>query len=346
MNKFNNKIKEIAKWLSEQVTSIYKELTNTYQNITLERFFEILLKITVVFIIISILRIPFFIFGFIGHDMFTYMDFPGIVWYGFGRISVTIIYIVLSITTILVVFKDDLFTKGKTIKKSKVNEKKIDQELISTENSILTFIKMVIKIFIFIAIIIPLIAGMFSLIIAIALIIHLIIKGVSLYGILILLIGLFLLLSFLAKTTLAITSGKKVRLWSLIVSIIFILAGAISTFDWLLGLDIKQNQADKILVKTIYVDRYKYRSYDYIDQHFIDNSIPSDKVKIKIHYDSDYDGLLFFSSYGIRRVHINDATKLKKLTDYLINNLKDDKLYIPYFKTEVYANKFVINEIR
>lgn len=346
MNQFQNKIKEIAGWLSDKTKKIYSEFQNNYQNATLERFFEIMLKLLTLFIIISILRLPFLLFGFIGHGMFNYMDFPGIVWYGFGSISVRIIYLVLVITTILLVFKDELFKKGKPAKRQvqKPKEPVINQTI--NEDSWLTVAKIVLKIMVFVIFIIPLIAGMFSLMIAMALIIYLITKGLTIYGVLLLLMGLFFLLTFLLKTILAVTSGKKTYLWTLVVSIILILSGAIGTVDWLLGLDIKQNQANKIIVKTFYLNRYEYHNYEYMNAYFIDNTVPGDKIKLKVYYDADYDGLLFFDRYGIRRVHINDATKFKKLTDYLIDNLKNDKLYIPYFKTEVYANKFVINEIR
>ncbi|MDD3392545.1 MAG: DUF1700 domain-containing protein [Bacilli bacterium] len=336
-------IKKGASKLADLSKDIAEKITKN-DNLSIETIFEIIIKAFLVLIAFALLKIPFFIIKQIGKELLLVIFYPLnsvlIVMWG---IIVWTFYIITCVLIGIMVFKkyfnketnDDEEIDIKKVKTSKnvKKEKKVEPVREDRTSSIL---KNILKIVIIIWVYIPLLFVLFGLISFASFLVYLIFKGLTLIGAILITFGLIIIFGYaLQAINYLITNKKFPKIYSLIVAIPLIIIGSLLTLDKIVSIDYINEKPtyDYILESKIYYetidsipDIYNYTGGNM--EYLIDDSLADDQVKIEVVY---YDDLVNFElSYNDDDIIINGYVKgsqIKKIIGYVIDDLKDDKIY-------------------
>ena len=219
--------------VTEEVVDSFKESGKEFDSTTI---FEIIIKVLIVLVALAVLRIPFYVIGQIGEGIFDIGIFPlnnvfSILW----KVLVWIIYVVVCVLLVMYVVnkytkKDNITytkkvvnpketTKSSSKSASKVKEETKEETIsevkprpkkVVHEDTFGNFIMMLIKIWCVIIFLVPLWCVEVGLITAICVVIYLIIKGIEIYGILLLLIGIAGMFGFFSDMIWKLLFNKNV----------------------------------------------------------------------------------------------------------------------------------------
>lgn len=352
-------IKKGAKKLTEVTEEVANNIKTSNVDFTMEKVFELVIKFVIVLLLLAVLKIPFYIISEIGEGIFNigFAPFNHIttsIW----KLLVEIVYLALCILIIFTLINKWIKENTKEIKEESKEYKKddnIEPKKKVKNNSIKNLILIIIKIFVCITILFPLLFSIVGMIFALVFIVYLLIKGIEIYGILILLAGIIGLFIFLADLIYGILFKNKVPcIWTVLINIILIGVGSLMTFDYFISFE---------YINDLPQDNYKFDSIIYEENITknttinnnnvdieIDNSLEDNKIKIKVEYykefydiekeivyDKESDYIYFHYVYANKKFSFNDG-----VTNDIINDIKNKKIYnyslLSDIKVTVYTN--------
>lgn len=318
---------------------------------------KILIEIVIILLIVGIFKIPFNLIRDLGTELFFNFGSLGIVLDNIKRFIIELSYFILAVIIIIKVFNKRYFSNlSDEIVENIESNNKEDKQNVKKKPEIISekannpkrhslFVEIILILFKLLAVsfIIVGMCAIFGLSVAICLMIYLIANGVSYYGILIFLIALLLGSIFFTNLITKFIFNKHisgVAVISQIITIIFLAAIgssmiAIEFANTEIIID-QKNINTKSVTETIPItDNLKIYNYD---RYVIDNTL-TDSVKIEYIYPDfgndiniDIDIRKYNSHYYLRSSLKN--FKIKDLLSFIIENLKDKKIYVNDFMVE------------
>ena len=372
-------IKETASSLSDFTKKIMSDMKSSGQDWTIERFFEVLIKIIIFLICCALLKLPFYVIESLG------IAILGTVFHPFDYVLIVIWKLVISIGYLIgcgilgvIMFKEyfqnNTPQKDNHKKKEKLQisetkenekntiEKKKEQK---TENPILKILTTILKIIVVFTILLPLWMINIGLCFGIGLLIYLMFQGIFWTGPLLVIIAITIAFIHVTGIIHNITfKHKKIHLWPFIVSIIMFIIGCFLSFDQIANINyydtIPTNQFEQ-KTKVYKHDIKEYSeidietNYDSVIKKVVDNSLSPNQIIIKTEYydfleidqniDIEYKtmNILFYHSQLVP-ININN-----KLNELIISNLKNNTVYnyteLFKIKVTVYANEQTMHKI-
>lgn len=338
---------------------------------------KFLIEIIIILLLLCVLRIPFsLIRDFISNIFEDFVPPVGNFLASISYILIEASYIVIAIIFFFKIIEKRYFEnisekiveerildeekkdKEKTTKKA--IKKEIEEKTVvkkhSFSDSLIKVCIVILKAFA-LFFIFGLIFYQLGITIAIGFMIYLLAKGVTYFGVFILLIGLFMSGAFLLKLGINFVFNKKIKatvVFAELISLIIVTGVGISiTAAEVANTDIIYNYStDNIKTVSKEIDMTNdLRLYNYTDM--IENNTLGDKVRIEYKYpdfntDMEYKIDLipcrrgYCLDYDLTRFNHKDFNRI------LIDSLKDKKIYINDFKVEkiVYASKKNIAKLR
>lgn len=350
---FEKNIKKGAKKLSNFTKSVVDDIKK-HDNITLEFICEIIIKIIILLVICAILTIPFWALLGLGHAIFNIAFFPldiilNVLW----GVLVWILYFAVGIMITIAMFKDNFKLgkeefKKKTAKTKNNEEKNTDKVKIdetemeenkkskkkepvkSSSGTVFATIKALIKIFIFIFFILPVIFIIVGLIFAIVGVIYYIIQGLNLWGVLILLIGLTCFFIYIYLLLKNLFEHQKSRIILILISAILVAIGTFVTFDTFKNIEIindhhyENKKYEYIIDGTTVLHLSNINKLDFNEVE----SMEDGKIIVDVYYNDNYINIDYYESKP-NTVHIisniNDENGWE-IYNEIIDNLKENKL--------------------
>lgn len=309
----DNFIKKAADEFSKFIRNLVDGFKKNDQDITIESIFEIVIKVV---IILALLMIPFALLRGIGHGISDTMMFNPLnrIMYFIWELVVGGLYFVACILVISSTMKNVLDRGSKTtVKKETTKGEATHNETINTDKPIKknnkheekkeikdnpnSFIHIVISIVKVIVVLwtLPLIflTGMtyFGLVI----LVYFMTKGLFLYGLVILLIGISMFLSYFINLIFGVLfKNKKIHIYPVIIAIAVIALGTIMSLDYFLNLNYYTTlPVGKYELTTTSVEKDIIKDVRFIDnvgaeQLIIDNTLPDNKMIIEVSYYKDF----------------------------------------------------------
>lgn len=349
---FEKNIKKGAKKLSNFTKSVVDDIKK-HDNITLEFICEIIIKIIILLVICAILTIPFWALLGLGHAIFNIAFFPldiilNVLW----GVLVWILYFAVGIMITIAMFKDN-FKLGKEETKKRQQKQRIMKKKIliklklskqkwkkiknlkkepvkSSSGTVFATIKALIKIFIFIFFILPVIFIIVGLIFAIVGVIYYIIQGLNLWGVLILLIGLTCFFIYIYLLLKNLFEHQKSRIILILISAILVAIGTFVTFDTFKNIEIindhhyENKKYEYIIDGTTVLHLSNINKLDFNEVE----SMEDGKIIVDVYYNDNYINIDYYESKP-NTVHIisniNDENGWK-IYNEIIDNLKENKL--------------------
>lgn len=354
---FDETIKKSATWLSEKANNFFNDLKGEKGEVTVEKVFEIMIKVFIVLIILNVLRLPISLISSLGQGVFAESIFPFVLLKYLWIFVVEIAYIVIVVLFIFFIFKENFFgtkqesekptTKKKPTSKKTVAAKK-ENKIVAKPTNENNGIKLLIKLIIILCIVIPLAMFSFSLVMALSFGLYLIFKGVFFYGPVLLLIGILIFIFYVMNAVFAAIENHKVKGWPLLISFIIITTGIFLTIDWALSLKIHKGEPGILTEETIMIERKEFsRNRGFWDYELhVNPDVDEDKIMVIIKYNEKYADFVNVNEYGFSVIKINNFTKFNQLNREFIDNLKNNEIYIPYYEIEIHAQEETINQLR
>lgn len=344
-------IKKGAKKITEVTEEVVENFKKSDVEFTTENVFEIVIKIILALLALALLKLPFHLISEIGEGIFS-IGFPPFSWIG-GFVWTVLIEVIYLVVCVIIIYtlvskylkkapvKSEIIKKNHSApqpekvekKESKKSETVIKEEIekpkkkVSNKDSFGDVLLLLIKIWVVIIVIVPLVMINIGLIISIIVSLYFLIKGIAIYGILILLIGLSVIIGGIYTIVYrALFSKRRIHPYSLISGIIIVVVGSILTFDFFGSLTYYDILPEDKYKQTTYEEIISVNKQTYIAGNkniIIDNNIEDNKIKVEIIYYDD-----------------NDQIKKGEHPHYY-----DDKTYINYYKksnnSELNFNKFI-----
>lgn len=352
-------IKKGAEKLSEWTQDIVDDFKNNDQNWTLEMVFEVIIKAIILLIGLSLLRVPFYLIEALGLNIFE-MAFPPFnsVFKVVLRCFTSFIYLIVCIVIVMIVFKPYFVTSKKSSKKKEVHTNKIEKEnkesAIAKKPRSSSVVVEIIKAFLFLCIVFPLYIADFGCYIALAVLVFLLVKGVPILGLLLMLLGITIFLTFLTRLFYNLLYGnKKIYCYSLIISAVIFVSGCFFSIETLTDFEVYQGLPSNTFPKKeiVYESSIKSESFhiSYYDYEIMeDSSLEDNKIEFVIAYYSDFvlnvdveeknlDDTTFYklkivhknvNKKNRRKVYDMVLTELKSLHWYHYNELRDLKIVV------------------
>jgi len=325
----------------------------------LELFFEIMLKILLLVMAIMVLRLPFLLIEAIFNPVFNLLFFPfnvALDWILMFILS--IIYIACCIALGIAMFKG--YWNANITVESKEAEEKIEHSVVEEKvvgPDTTHYLFVIIKAILFAIIIIPLIGINIVLLFFTFVASFLVYKGVTILGLAIILLGLFLLSTVITSyVTDALDRREKTYKIRLVISILAIIIGVIffvdniTTFNYSSNIE-ESNFSRAVRTKSVTVDEHLIifadRDFDFvIDNNIVDNELLlvftyNDRIiDVRVLQD-EIDELNFLFIYTVRNdlridtwMYIYDNTLLD-LQDSNIFNYR----YLRKYELTIYVNE-------
>lgn len=344
---FNEAIKKASSKIAEFTDKVVDKVKINNENITLEKVFEIILKVIVLLIALLLLKIPFVIIGSLMGNILSFGVFD-IFSYNFIKLLFNILYIVVCIVIIIIAAKrytDSVTYKDEKIQDAvdKMEEKKENKEKKTKKSKVETIEKeehiliKIIKIFVIIVFMIPILFSIIGLVIALVFMAYLTIKCISLLGPTLIVLGVLCLFSFFFDIIYSLTIRKKrFCLFNLFSCVIFMSVGVILSFNTYMNIryidEAPEGIETNIKTKTETIDNILYFEDDYNNVTIkIDNELEDNNVVIDV---ISYEG---YSKYDLKNVEIDNIYYLdkervinediKKLINTVIDNIGEGKVY-------------------
>ena len=350
---FEKTIKKGAKKLSNFTKSVVDDIKK-HDNITLEFICEIVIKIIILLIIYAILTVPFWALLGLGHAIFDIAFFPldiilNVIW----GILVWVLYFVVGVIIAITMFKSNFkveevkeepkkkrtkSNEEKNTEKVKIDETEMEENkkpkkkepVKSSSGTVFATIKALIKIFIFIFFILPVIFIIVGLIFAIVGVIYYIIQGLNLWGVLILLIGLTCFFIYIYLLLKNLFEHQKSRIILALTSAILVAIGTFVTFDTFKNIEIindhhyENKKYEYIVDGTTVLHLSNINKLDFNEVE----SMEDGKIIVDVYYNDNYINIDYYESKP-NTVHIisniNDENGWK-IYNEIIDNLKENKL--------------------
>lgn len=377
-------IKKGAQKLSDVTEDVVEGIKNGSNDLDTTQIFEIIIKVILVLVGLAILKIPFYIIGEIGNRIFDIGSFPfgGFTSFAWSAL-IEIIYVVVCVLVVFMVVskytknrkttssniketqkkettkntksevKKDSNTKFEA-KKDNVKEVKSTERRVQNEDGFGNFLLILVKIWCIILILIPLWFAEVGLMIAICVAIFLIIKGISIYGILLLLLGVVGMFFYFTDIVWKLLFSKKnIHICPIFINMILIIFGGLLTFDYFANLEYANKIPDNIkLTTTTYEEKIDTNLliHDYYDI-VIDDTLEDNKIKIELtYYDELYDrvNVDLIKQDGTNSLEIDKDYEDEivfwdnKVFNKFMDNLKDKKIYnyslLNNINVKIYSN--------
>lgn len=304
-------IKKGARKLSDVTEEVMDSFKASGKDFNLENVFEIVIKVFLVLLLLAVLRIPFAIVGSIGSNIFdgSFPFFGNWVFQAIWHLIIGVVYI--AVCFLIVLSFANQYTRGNNTTKGKkptskkqetVNEKKENKTAgVKVERSrnqqprkdnVSEIILLLVKIFVVFVILLPLWAAIFGLIAAISVMIWLLIKGVAIYGVLILLIGVMGMFTWIADLIYnALFKNRTPHVWTITLPFIMIIIGGIMSIDYFSNftyIDKLPNEYE--LATEVYVETITEKTRVQADEKtfIIDPELNDNQVKIEAEYYDKY----------------------------------------------------------
>lgn len=380
-------IKKGAQKLSDVTEDVVDSFKNSGTNFDTANVFEIIIKVIIVLVCLALLRIPFYIIGEFGEGIFRidYLPFNGLIivlW----KILIFIVYIIVCVLLVMSVVskytnknttkqvikekndntKNQSNIKSENNKKNNTDKTETKNESIKKENikkvkpkddTFGNFLIVLIKIWCVILILVPLWCMEIGFLCAICVTIYLIIKGIEIYGILLLLIGVFGMAGYFTDLVWKLLFNKgKIHIFPVFINMVLIVVGGLLTFDYITSIRYinsvpsKYKEVNESYIVTI--DKQTYiDDYDYIDR-YIDNTLPDNQLRFDVTY---YNDIYEISEPVV--VDTNDGDRIYSISKFknseftfdnryfqdALENLKDKKIYnyslLNHMSIRVYSNE-------
>ncbi len=358
---FDDFVTRSANWLSEKAKNLFQSVEE--EEITIEKIFEIIIKVFVVLIVLYIAKIPFTIFSSMGASIFESSIFPFILLKYVWIVLIELLYIVLVLAVIFIVFRDYFFkrreevenyqkpkkkaekvTKSKTKKVASQKNNEITEKSVSSNNDGAII---VLKVLVFIFLAFPLIMATFGLMMLLSLLVFFIIKGLILWGPLLLVVGFLSFNIFVLHLIAAIFNNQKTSGWPFLTIFVLILLGLLLTFDWAVNLTIKEGEPGTLTSEAFVLDieDYETRTFWHDFEFLIDPELEDDQIIVEIHYNDKYENLINVDPKGRANISITSFRNLRELGEIFVEGLKEDELYVPYYEVKVFGNEKTIEKL-
>lgn len=366
---FTKKTKEVLKsgesWIKEganKLADFSRKVADDAKHgegLTLENIFEIIIKVFLVLLGLAVLRIIFMAIGHLLFGLFDFALFPiggvfEVIWW----ILINIVYLVVCTLIVISVFSQYFDRKGTTnykretpkqtkkteetepsnrkeeTKEETISKKKVVEEIEPKRFSVWTFIW---KFFVTICAFIPLIFINIGIAVAYVIVIYLFFKGVFIWEILILLIGISIFWNYVTHlvSNLLFSRIRRVHIAPFIVSAVFITFGSIMTIDHLTQIEYYDtvpsnvNETTERYAITI-TDPYKIIIENGFYEMIVDPSLADNQIEVVYDYYQD------LTKYEIKELNNQlrivqkdnyDRYRFKTITNLVIDNLRHDDIY-------------------
>lgn len=349
-------IKKGAKKISEVTEEVVDNIKNSQFEFTTENVFELVIKVLLVLFGLAILKIPFYLVGLFITDIFEFGIFGTITSFLF-KFIIEIAYLILCILIILnLLEKYTSKDKSKKIKKE-INSKK--KEVSEEENfekpikehkiTVSSILLLIVKIFVIICFIIPLISLIVAFSIAISVIVYLMFKGIYAYGILILIIGLLGFCGNFVTLIVNVMNSKKIHFYPFVISFIITLIGCFMTIDYISGFkyvdDLDKTRYNIVTDKYEEIITQNTVIY-YLDELKIDNNLPDNKIVIEVIYSDEYIDVYKTRTdfnYISEIIFDKDINNTITMNNNILEDIKNKTIYnyslLSDAKIVVYANE-------
>ena len=361
-------IKKGAKKISDVTEDVVENFKKSDFEWTTNNVVEIAIKVILVLIVLAFLKIPFYIIGELGSNIFTvgitpFSDVASFIWKFIVELSYFVICVLLIVNIITKYTNRNKTIEVKTEKKDKKKDKIVEEttkEEVKTErvrrnsasDTLSEIMIAIIKVFCIICFLIPAWGILVAVAIGIAVGIYLIIKGVLVYGILVLLVGIFIFIaSFTEVIFNLLFSKKKVHLYGFLISIIMCIVGLFLTLDYLDDFKYVNN------INNYSTETIKYNttidSNTIIDEDYnvlIDETLNNNNIRIEVTYISEYIKIDIIEDEYNNMINI-DLDYLRDIgVDYnIIEDLKNKTIHnyslLNDIKVNVYMNSITKNNL-
>lgn len=351
-------IKKSAKKLSEVTENVAESLKESDVEITTEKVFEIVIKVILVLIGLSLLKLPFYFIEELGAGIFHIGLEPfNCILETLWKILVELVYLA---TCILIIFTIvNKYTKNTVLKRTKgFQEERPKEETYNSKkepiksNSIGSILLLIVKVFICISILLPLWGINVSLFIGIAFTIYFITKGVAMAGILILLIGLaWMSLEACNLIYQLLFQHKKWHPSSFMVGFVLTIVGSLMTFEYITSFTYYNHLSEEFIQETItYEETITQPTFITADhtEIVVDPNMENYKVKIDATYYKDYVKISMnhenesYIYFNIKNKE-NNFNWNRDINDKIIKILKEKKAY-NYSLLDDVTVKIYVNE--
>ncbi len=350
---FDNFINKASTKLSNFTKSLVDDIKK-HDNITLDFVFEVIIKAIILLIIFAIISIPFLVIYGLGHNILDIVFFPlDIILIILWGMLIWVLYFVVCVLISIRMFKDNINNVKKEVKKTVKKNKKVEisekKEEKIKKDEVISILKEIAKIFIFIFIILPLIFVNLGIVVAICFIIYYLIIGIDLFGVLFILLSLLVFFGYISNQLSNLFSKKiSFKFYPFLISIILFAIGTILSFNTYKNIQyIKYNNDDVLKYNyTIENNTDLYLDGDY--ETIIDNDLDDNEIIIEVFYNENF-------------VNVNEnksnnkiilSSQNKGFIDWYndcVENLKENKIanYDEVFDLQfkVYGNRHTIDDI-
>ena len=345
----NNGIRKCANFLSDTCAEVSYYM-NHMSSSALETFFEILLKGIVLIIGILFLKFPFLIIeNFVQFGLtFLFYPFDDILMM-LASFSLTIIYLILCIMLAIYLFIGYKDKKASSTSKSEVEKKEKIKSSEKSKNYAYIFLKSCL----YIIFLIPMICITLVLLLLTAFALFLVYKGVSIIGLVVILVGLlFLSIVITAYITDALDNRNRSHVFSIIVAIVSLISGSILFVDNLMNFDypktLEKSAFTPVTESTVIeVDKESKITATGNIKFVVDNDIQDNQILAEFTYfDELYDVSIekegdWIFVYTVRdNFEVGDAHYLYQ---NILSDLKNNRIYNYYnlsgVDTVIYGNE-------
>lgn len=325
-------LRNCAKFLADTCTETAYYL-NHISNSALETFFEVFLKIVVFVIFALLLKLPFIWLEGCVQYLLKFLFYPfDRVLLSLSNFTIAVIYFISCISLALFLFKG-YAKKGNKEKNKSVNKVKIE----SSEKS-RNYAYILLKVGLYIVCIIPMIFIVLGLLMLTALSLFIVYKGVSVIGLVVILVGL-LLLSIIITTyiTDSLDNRNRSHTLAIVVTVIALISGSILFVDNLMSFDYPKKLENSAFVpyeetKTLTVEKETQAVNLSGDlEYVVDNSIEDNVILVKVlYFDELYDVMTEQDDTTIWFYTMRDDFEINDIHYLYQNVLKDlqnNKIY-------------------
>ena len=334
-------IKKGAKKISEVTDEVVESVKKSDFKMSSETVIEMALKFILLLVFLAILRIPFHIMSGIGSEIFDFgfLPFskaPIYIW----KFFLVVVYIVICVVLIVKLFenyfkkeeikatekketkKEEVKKETKTTKKqtTKSESKKEPVKEVREKKSndvVETLVLLLVRLFVVFVFIIPLIAIVTAIVFVLIALLYLLLKGVGVYGFIILTIGgLIFALSLLSTIFRGFMTKKKVTIVPYIVAIVFMIVGGIMSVEYVTSFSYKDE-----------LPKNKYKLETKVFKEKIDKKtrvIESDRGELSIDNKLEDNEIKIVVEYYPKFVEIEKETEKNEEED-IIKILSNDK---------------------
>lgn len=370
-------IRKVAQKLAAATKQIIEEIKNSNNdNLTMEKVFEILIKFFILMVVLMFLKIPFHIlydtgvvildFGHNPIGRFIFFTWKMIVWSIYFVSCLALGYVFFQ--TQLKKLNDEQPTKKEKVKKIKNQDKpeEVSNDNINVKKNEIKHthnITYIFRMLVGVIILLPLLFINICLYLTLAVVIYLLIKGVGIYGILIIIIGLIVIFTNIYHAfSNFIHYKKKTYLFPLIIGMMFITVGSLFTFDYISSIkyydklpEIGYSKKTMTYKEHINDDKIVINYSDDV-KLLVDNELRDNEVVIDVSYYDEYVSInkdIYRDSNKETTYidfHIHDHVHFRKVINDIIEQLKNREIYqyqsLFDIDIVVYVNEKTMNKIK